>query len=528
MKITVQWLQSHKVIGVFLLLVFFLSAPIIRAAGPSSDEKAAIAATPTKAEEWQVLAKSPGVKIISEVQKSPGLVLQNQENPEDKAQDWLMEQGFEEGRNLINGKLLYVSMGSASVNAPPNDPAFIDSRYLAFERAELEAKAKTAIYLGVDLATSRGTSEREIDPQERFQLEKLVNTSPTLKKKLSAMGVFNNVAALFRKAGTLAHAKLDEALEKSNSKVAADWRQKQISKKQAAEADKKRQRSLRTISDASLKTAASAFSDVQGSQIIKTYEGSYEEGYKVVVITLWSQNLQRLADIMINGSGYGQMTRKKAKEEVIKQLPTDPNELACLVGVRSFINQHGEYILTSFGQSGVEITARRDKAFERAGKKARLRAMAAMRRFMGEKVAFSASEDLMEVLAEYASKAGNNNPSAEYHNISDFEEKVQAISKKQRITGLHGLMTKELVHPFTDYPIVLKVMAWSPASQALSREMKKQINTGRNKIPDLSATTTGTAAEKKVEDTVGNSQRPAVPTRKGLISSGKGADPDAY
>ena len=78
---------------------------------------------------------------------------------------------------------------------------------------------------------------------------------------------------------------------------------------------------------------------------------------------------------------------------------------------------------------------------------------------------------LKEALALYASEAQDGGDS-EYRSISQFQEKIQAVAAKQKITGLHGLTTKELVHPFTDKPMVLKVMAWSPSSLQSFRKLQ--------------------------------------------------------
>ena len=140
--------------------------------------------------------------------------------------------------------------------------------------------------------------------------------------------------------------------------------------------------------------------------------------------------------------------------------------------------------------------------------------MAAMRTFMGEKLAFSATEELLEVLALYASEYQEDTGAQDYKSISQFQENIRAVSKKQKITGLHGLMTKELTHPFTDKPMVLKVMSWSPSSQAMAQELKQAIE----HKPESTEPAKTPAVKKKVES----------PARKGVISSGQGADKDAW
>ena len=503
--------------GFLCVMILSLIGPGLNfAKEPNQSEKAAISqeAQDVKGEpEWKILATSPGVKVISEIVSNPGQVLPSGENPLDAAQNWLVDHGFEEGRNEYKGKLLYISVGSAAVNATPSDPAFIDSRYLAFQRADLEAKAKTAIFMGVDLTTSRGSSERTINPKERSELETMVKASPTLEKNINSLGIRDTVYNLFHKASRLAEAKLDKALEESGVDVAGE-KEELKHKKQVSTAKSDRLKNLRQISSASLKAAASAFADVQGTQTIQAFEGSYHNNYQVVVVTLWSSNLQRLVDSMSRGKTTGILPPKRAKDEIAKQLPTTPNELACLTGVRAYINQNGEHVLLAFGQAGVQVIGgREDKAYELAGKKARLRAMASIRSFMGEKVAFSASEKLAEALGLFVDEYQGGDGTQEYKSISQFREDIEAVARKQKITGLHGLLTKELTHAFTDKPLVLKVMAWSPSSQAMAQEVKKAIE----HTPESAQTV------KPVEK-----KESTGPARKGITSSGKGADKDAW
>ena len=464
--------------------------------------------------EWQVLAASPGVDVVSKHVSNPGRVVPLDKNPVDAAYNWLLNQGFEEGRNIYNDRLLYISVGSAVINARPQDPAFIDSRFLALQRAELEARAKMAIFLGVDLTTERGMTEREINPLERAQMEELVQASPVLQQGLSSMGVRDQVQGIMDKALRLADSRLDQALSESGADLEAE-RREAARQRAADQARRDKMANLRNISDASFRAAAAAFADVQGIQTIQAFEGSYRGGYRVVVVSMWSRNMQRMVDIMSGGRAPHTMPINKAREEVVRQLPTSANELACLNGVRVYINQRGENVLLAFGQAGVEVLGgREDKAFETASSKARLRAMAAVRTFMGELVAFSASEELKEVLALYANEYQGVAGGEEYRSISQFQQYVIAAADKQHVTGVHGLKTFELTHPFTDRPLVLQVMAWSPASQAAAQGIP--VETG---VSEPAMVEPETPRQRPVED---------VPARKGLIDSGAGADRDAF
>lgn len=466
--------------------------------------------------EWQVLAASPGVDVVSQQVTHPGRVVPLERSPVDAAYDWLMEKGLEEGRNLYQGKLLYISVGSAVINARPQDPAFIDSRFLALQRAELDARAKMAIFLGVDLTTERGTLDREIDPRTRAQMNELLQANPSLHQDLATMGVRDQVQGLIDKSLQLADARLDQALAESGADLEAQRRE--VARQQAAaQAQRDKMAHLRHISEASFKASAAAFANVQGMQTIQAFEGSYRGGYRVVVITLWSHNMQRMVDVMTRGRSPLAMPLNQAREEVVRQLPQSSDELACLNGVRVYINQRGESVLLAFAQAGVEVLGgREDKAFELASQKARTRAMAAVRSFMGERVAFTANEELKEVLALYANEYQGVAGGEEYRSVSQFQQRIQAAAARQNVVGLHSLKTYELLHPFTDRPIVLQVMAWSPASQAAAEEVASPAR------PDAGAAagTLGPAQQGRPQE--------QVPTREGLIDSGQGADPGAF
>ena len=83
----------------------------------------------------QLLAASPEIKNLQEAITKPGALIKDVADPHDKAVEWLLSQGLEEGRNLVGDKLYYTSVGSAVINAKPSDPGYINSRFLAFQRA---------------------------------------------------------------------------------------------------------------------------------------------------------------------------------------------------------------------------------------------------------------------------------------------------------------------------------------------------------------------------------------------------------
>jgi len=467
--------------------------------------------------EWKVIAVSPGVEVVKDAVTDPGEIVTEGENPLDLAYDWLDEQGLQEGMNLRKGKILYVSIGTAVVNAPATDPKFIDSRFLAYQRAELEAKAKIAIYLGVDLTTSRGTSERDIDPQERKALQEIINASPVLEQNARRLGIWDRISKLFNKAIDVADAKLDRALENEGIDVKGR-RMEEERTRRAAKARRDRLSHIRNISQASFKAAAAAFAEIQGMQTIQTVEGPYHGGYQVVVVGLWSQNMQRLVEIMRYGVSPQPLPRRAARKALRKQLPKDPAKLSTLSGVKVYLDEKGRHTVLAFGQAPVEVIGgRADKAYERAEHKARLRAMAAIRNFMGEQVAFQASEELAEALALYANEYAGAEGGQEYHSISQFQERIRGYAEKQNISGISALFSKEVSHPFTGKKMILKVMQWSPRAQYVAYKLFKSMKYGSQY---------GTVEPYYPPKTPGSSE-PDTPRTQDPVM-GPGADPDAY
>lgn len=260
-------------LGLLSVMAFLLIDPVLsHSQQPGQSEKSAYSQEVQSEQEWKVIATSLGVLVLSDVQSNPGKVLVDEDLTDDISLGWLADRHLEEGRNFKKGKLLYISVGTSSVRAKPSDKGFIDSRYLAFQRAELIAKAKVAIFLGTDLTTARGTSEREINPEERAALEDIVNTNSTLKENTRLMQVADTIYDLFEKAKTLDRAKLDQAIRDTGtdtSKRLQEIDREKVSKK----AKREKSGRLRNISEASLKAAASAFSEVQGTQVNKPLKG---------------------------------------------------------------------------------------------------------------------------------------------------------------------------------------------------------------------------------------------------------------
>ena len=490
--------------GLTLVLINFLSA-VVFAQTPGQLEKAAVSEDAT---EWKILVTSPEVKVLQESYSSPGFVLDQSQQPLKAAYNWLASQGLQQGRQIKNDKLLYVSLGSAVIFAKPSEAEYIDSRYLAFQRAELDAKAKIAINLGVDLSTERGSASLRTTPKERQALKDLYSSSKALQNSAEKAGISDRIISIFDKATRLAEAKLDSALEETETKP-----QKQAKAEAEAEA-KAKEDNLKSINinDTSIKTSAAAYAEIQGAQVIQTFEGSFHDSYMVVVITLWSQNIQKLVDSMIAGELPVNLENASAKEEILKQLPKDPDKLSCLTGVRVYINEHGERTLLAFGQAGVMDTGEKAMDFMDAEEAANQRALSALRTFMGESVLKTSTNEIYEALGRYVYKDGKNR--REYNQVNELESKIQAQAANQHIAGVQYIYSDGIVDSLTNRSMVLVVCAWSPSSQEMAKDMRKEMQ------KDLMS-----PAASEVEYSV--PQEPAT-AKKGLKSSGKGADSDAW
>ena len=102
-------------LGLLSVMAFSLINPVLsHSQQPGQSEKSAYSQEVQSEQEWKVIATSPGVQILSEVQSNPGKILVDEDLTDDFALGWLVERDLEEGRNFKKGKLLYISVGSSS------------------------------------------------------------------------------------------------------------------------------------------------------------------------------------------------------------------------------------------------------------------------------------------------------------------------------------------------------------------------------------------------------------------------------
>ena len=189
-------------------------------------------------------------------------------------------------------------------------------------------------------------------------------------------------------------------------------------------------------------------------------------------------------------------------------------------GIQQKVNEKGDYVLVSYGQSGARNDSSRSA--QAAYDKAALQARAQIRQFAGETVSVSEAQDQAEETLEY-----DNGALPDYNDSSSYEQYQQSVAAKMKINGIMTVKKWNATHPVSGKPVYGVIMSWSPADADFARSMKKTIEAtakdgaaGRRTVP--SSPSVAPAAQRQ------STQQTARPTATENIQGGAGGDDDAF
>lgn len=416
--------------------------------------------------------------------------------------EYLESKGWTQGANQNKGGTFIVQTGIGAIQAPPGHPSYNDARVRAFDKAMLDAKAKLAKSLEEEISVAVETAyvepPKEMNGPEQ-QLAKAMADMPD--------------DSIFGKAKTLLHKKLDNALKEEGYDADA-----------AKAAGQAKIEELRTkLNSVSSKDSfkksvrAGATSAISGAQAFYTIEVVKGKRAEIGVVLIWSPKLGEMAASMVTGKPVRNVKPKTAIREQIVQ---DKKVLLSTFGIQQKINEKGEYVLVSYGQS----SARNDssRSAQAAYDKAALQARAQIRQFAGETVAISEAQDQAEETLEY-----DNGALPDYNDSSSYEQYQKTVAAKMKINGIMEVKRWNAVHPISGLPVYGVIMSWSPAAAEFARATKKEIEStakdgaaGRRTVSPAGVSTTPAAKATSVA-------RPK-PTATERIKSGADGDEDAF
>jgi hypothetical protein len=386
--------------------------------------------------------------------------------------NFLTKNKFSEGLNLRKGKRpLFLALGEAEVGATKGKK-FISSRYVAYEKAFLLAKAQVAAFLKTDMSSfiKNISKEQGGGEPEDFIAEKA--------KELS----------LLDKALKLGHKKLDQELKKydpswdGTGKPAAEKKRVLILQEQ------------RFMEE--LRARTQLF--LQGASPIFTAEGFQEGRYTVLVGIAWSHQLFQVAQAIQNPGQLGSLKKGKKKpllrQQIKNHLKRNPNFMALQSGVRVWRNEHGSRAVVSFAATPVFGSATIYK------RKATLRARNGIAKFVATDIV---ANDLLRD-TEVIQTAEDD--SSKSYDLSQYESVIEAKTNEVSLQGVTKVFDWKGIHPNVKVKMYVVAFAWTPestnAAAAFSSDLEKKSlidngrkNPGKEESPGASKTYVGYEAD---------------------------------
>ena len=216
---------------------------------------------------------------------------------------------------------------------------------------------------------------------------------------------------------------------------------------------------------------------------------------EIGVVAIWSPVLAETAASLTSASVPAAF--KKGKKSIKEQIPTDTAILLSTFGVQQKIDENGNYVLVSYGQSAARTSNSRAK--NAAYNKARLDADGQIRSFAGEAVV--CSDALSE--AEQSLDYNLEGQLPDYNDESSYNEYQQSVGKNLEINGITTIHRWTAVHPVSGQTVYGVVRMWSPVSGMKARQNKANIEAsakdgaaGRRSVAPVSSVTaqSGSAA----------------------------------
>lgn len=337
-----------------------------------------------------------------------------------------------------------IAAARVSVNVRPGQPGWVESRIAAFERAELDAKAKIISSLVETITTQRSLGVLEGFSAEDGDIHKLEQLK----------GVAATLDRIGKKSLELTETSLDTVLRDLDPDYDPEKYKNQTPENlhQIAENNFKRE-----VQRTSMKTLI-------GIIPIYSAEGKVSETeYQVLVGVIWSPKLNRLALSLSNGE-YNIPPVAPGKP-LNEYLPQDDDSLLGTMGAKIVVDEKGNYTVLSYGQAqprraavGRELAAVQDATQVAAG-----RARAAIVNFVEESLVLKDREKSEEVSREFSDGTFGT------ESIRDYQRIIQGKRVQVKLSGLQILKEWSVKHPETGQTVAGAIVAWSPSSAQISQ-----------------------------------------------------------
>lgn len=380
------------------------------------------------------------------------------------------ESEYAEGVMHFEGRDLIVASGTSFVSVGIGQPGWVESRIIAFEQAELEAKAKIIRFLSEDVDTSRSLSYLEKASWKDGEVEE-INQLNDVSQTLKRIG---------KKTLDLADATLDQALQKMDP----DYDKEKYDNISPAEKhtilEQKFKRKIRST----------AFKTTIGITPVYNNEAKVDGAYQVIVGVVWSPKLNRLAQGLFNRT-YAM--KKVTPGKSVNELLSDSKLLLSTYGTRITVDENGDYIVLAYAQAAPRNTSpsRRASAIHDAKEVASNRARALMTNYIREGMELSNREQSGELLREF------DDLTVGVEILREVSRKIKGHKTKVKLRGLRQVKEWAEKHPKTKQWVAGTVVAWSPTSMKASQKMEEAMR--KKPLPNKEAATKKSTNPAKVD-----------------------------
>ena len=457
-------------------------------------KKLMITAVCALASVWSAIAQEAPIDV-AEMTPETSAPTANPKGAKKIIEEYMQERhGWANGVNENKNGQFIMTIGIGAIQAPKDHKSYNQSRVNAFDKAVLDVKAKMAKFLEQEIAAAVTSAYAEVP-------EGLNGPEQEMAKTIANMAD----DSIIGKAKKLISKKLDNALRKEGYDPDA-------AKAEGSAKVKELQNRIDNImsKDEFKKTVTSgAKSVISGAQAFYTVEVSVGKRAEIGVALIWSPMLARMANSLVTGIP---VPNAKAKKPIRQQITKDTDKLISTFGVQQKVNENGEYVLVSYGQSTAISSSSR--AQQAASDKAKLNAEALIRQFAGEYVAVNEEQINAEQTLEYRDGA-----LPDYTSMDSYKTTQATMAKKMNINGINEIYSWEAVHPISGQTVYGVVCTWSPKQAQMARNFKKTIE---------ATAIDGAEGRRKVSAPGTNYNLKPIPKAKDRVGLGDSADDDTF
>ena len=353
---------------------------------------------------------------------------------------WLTSEGLIEGKNERNGYFLLVSKQKGAVPVGSDSRNWLAAREAMFSNAELEARKALAETMRTTIRSDRSAAVRMLGGDD---------APSSLKPAIEQLSLADKTRVLADKA-------VDSEIKKFDPKWSGSSNQRA---EKVATLQLKLSQNVESSADIFV---SGAFTAIQCEGPSAEDEGRYS----VLVGLIWSPILQKIAESIWDNSLRlpPAPPGMSLKDRFASFSAENVDWMAYSNGARVFTDENGNRVVVGFGVAPRTTLSSADQG------RARLQAMAAIQRFLGEKVVARSTEQ-----KRFEHRAFTDDTDTSFDS-SNYATQIDAVSKELQLKGTADVGSWRGEHPWSKAGMQVVAIAWSQAwandSRAISEVMQ--------------------------------------------------------